>query len=114
MKNPIDYLKEITSVGYDSTLRSRRDPEEGVDFSYKVYYLVAYHDDGYVYKSRFITEDKAEIEELAIQLDAQFKNGDPLDPEKWSFARLSYGSWAYQNEGGEEELMAWEERNREW
>jgi len=67
--------------------------------------------DGVLINYDFDAEAKAE--RLAKRIEAHLACGGKLNQDHWSEGNPRYASQAYQNEGGEEDMIAWERRLEE-
>ena len=87
-------------------------PEDHELLYFDVYYIAATSDYGYRFASNWATRNEDEAKEMLKRLQKHLSNGGKLDPNRWTQRPHAYGSEAYQKEGGEAELMAFEERQR--
>ena len=96
----------VMSWGYEAFT-----PEEGEPYTLIKYYVEAATKRGDVYRHERQYDTEAEAEALMGVMQAHLDAGGKLALEDhWYHARAMYGSQAYIEDGGEEELIQFEAR----
>ena len=104
--NQAGVASKVAVVGYNPENADVSNPSGAI--LREVFFVAVESDYGYIYSHFHRFENEEEAQALANKVNDAIFTGLALNPVHWTFERLRYGSEAYDGEGGEEELVAFE------
>ncbi len=95
-------------VGQDPECATQCNPS-GLVYE-EIYIVCVVINDGEIYRHFKAWPTSKEANEFLQRVETATMNGQELDMSHWEYERLAYGSKAYRERGGEEELIAFERK----
>lgn len=100
-------LKKLAGVFVHSDIVVNGSNEDGDTYG-EVYFCCVEDVDGKRHQHKARIDNIERAERLVIEIDEHLKSGGTLHPHHWFEIHASYGSVAYQRDGGEDDLISWE------